>query len=414
MMHFLKKAVFLLLFILFPLHFGLAQDDYTPVITVFDFELNGLSEAEGKIFIDYLSYHVSNVDGYRFIDRSQREAILEEMAFSLSGNCSEEECQLEIGKMLAADFIIVGSLGSLGNRYLLNTRLIKVETSETEESASEKYSSIDELVDDSERLIKVLFNLTDEQFSSSQGTAPLYGTESSTFGGDDQDTEDYIDSVLDYYNIETQTLNMADGSVYEGEVFLNMPHGYGFRSWNNGDYYEGEFLLGLAVDGYVYYENDGYSADYIQELSGEWIELIDPEELTWENGSIYYGESINSNADGYGCLYYADGSIEAGFWVAGLLSGGGVGQYSGGTKYAGQYKKGYFDGFGEYWDTSGNYYNGQFSEGYYHGEGTFTWYDGTVYKGKYEDNRATDGLIYFADGNTASGYQDENGVWVTQ
>ncbi len=408
-----KKPFFALILLVFSVVTAFTQNNYIPVITVLDFELNGLSQAEGRIFIDYLSSHVSAIKGYRFIDRSQREAILEEMAFSLSGSCSDEECQLEIGKMLAADYIIIGSIGTLGNRYLLNTRLIKVETSETQKSASEKYSSIDDLVDDSERLIKVLFNLTDEDFSSTETSTPLYSTETSTFGGE-QNTDDYMDSVFDYLNVRSQTLQMPDGSVYEGGVFLNMPHGYGFRTWGNGDYFEGQFVMGLAADGYVYYESDGYVADYVQDLSGQWIELIDPEEISWDNGSIYFGETINKTADGYGCLYYADGSIETGQWIAGKLSGGGAGEYSSGAKYVGQYKTGYFDGFGEYWDAYGNYYNGQFSDGYYSGEGTFTWYDGTVYKGKYENGRATGGIIYFTDGSTASGYQDENGAWITK
>lgn len=407
------NRIFILIIILTVLCFSLyAQNGYVPVITVLDFELNGLSQAEGRIFIDYLSSHVSAIRGYRFIDRSQREAILEEMSFSLSGSCSDEECQLEIGKMLAADYIIVGSIGTLGNRYLLNTRLIKVETSETQKSASEKYSSIDDLVDDSERLIKVLFNLTDEDFSSTETSTPLYSTETSTFGGD-QNGDDYMDSVFDYLDVQTQTLNMPDGSVYEGEVFLNMPHGYGFRSWSNGDYFEGQFVMGLAADGYVYFADLGYSADYVQDLNGQWIELIDPQEITWDNGSIYFGEAINKTADGYGCLYYADGSIESGYWVAGKLSGGGSGEYSSGSKYSGQYKMGYFDGFGEFWDAYGNYYSGQFSDGYYNGEGMFIWYDGTMYKGNYENGRASGGVIYFPDGTIANGYQAENGDWIT-
>ena len=49
---------------------------------------------------------------------------------------------------------------SVGTRYLLNLKLIDVETGETIEDVSEKYSSIDELVDGSENIIKELFGST--------------------------------------------------------------------------------------------------------------------------------------------------------------------------------------------------------------------------------------------------------------
>ena len=127
------------------------------IITVMDFETSGVSEQEMTLFVDYLSSSVSDYEDYKLIDRRQREIILAEAQFSNSG-CADESCAIEIGQLLSASEMIVGSLGSIGSRYLLNIKLIDVETGETIEDVSEKYSSIDELVDGSEDVIAQLIS----------------------------------------------------------------------------------------------------------------------------------------------------------------------------------------------------------------------------------------------------------------
>ena len=130
-----------------------AQED-RPIITVLDFKGSNIAEAELFVFVDYVTSLVVDSNLFRVIDRSQRETLLKEIEFSLSG-CTDEACQLEIGRLLSAKFIIVGSLGTVGSRYLLNMKMIDIETSETIASASERYTSMDDLIDDSDRVVAV-------------------------------------------------------------------------------------------------------------------------------------------------------------------------------------------------------------------------------------------------------------------
>ena len=134
-----------------------AGADERPTVTVLDFKTSDISESEAEVFLDYLSSHIVDLDKYRVIDRTQRENILAEIKFSFTG-CTDEECQLEIGRMLAAQLIIVGSLGKVGEQYIINTKVIDVETGETTRTASEKYSSIDGMVNDSQRLTSLLLD----------------------------------------------------------------------------------------------------------------------------------------------------------------------------------------------------------------------------------------------------------------
>lgn len=118
-----------------------------PILTVFDFAVQGMSEQESMFIVDILSSALFDTRQYRILDRNQRNKILEEVEFSLSG-CTDEECQLEVGQMLAADKIVTGSLGTIGNRYAINIKLIDVASGETISTAYSIYENLDALVDD--------------------------------------------------------------------------------------------------------------------------------------------------------------------------------------------------------------------------------------------------------------------------
>lgn len=134
-------AVLFFLVILFSLP---AQEK--ELLTVMDLNYTGVSASEAEIILDYISAYIVESGKYRVIDKTQRNRILEEQEFSLSG-CVDESCQLEIGRMLQASLIITGSIGTLGDRIVLNLKLVNVETAETERTASQRYDSLNELLD---------------------------------------------------------------------------------------------------------------------------------------------------------------------------------------------------------------------------------------------------------------------------
>ncbi len=122
-----------------------------------DFSSNDLSEMNVIVFVDYLSSQIQQTGEYRVIDRMQRENILSELHFSNSG-CTDESCQLEIGRLLSARKVIVGSIGSIGDLQILNVKLIDIETGETINSASRKYADMNEMLAGSDDLISVLLD----------------------------------------------------------------------------------------------------------------------------------------------------------------------------------------------------------------------------------------------------------------
>jgi len=148
----MKKALALIVLLVCVVSFAMSQNTGKPIITVLPFSTTKLSESESKLFIDFISNYVHKTEKFEVIDPTQRETILNEIQFSLSG-CTTEDCQLEVGRMLSANQIIVGSVGSIGKIYILNMKIIEVETGKTLSTASEQFDSIEDLIYESEAVV---------------------------------------------------------------------------------------------------------------------------------------------------------------------------------------------------------------------------------------------------------------------
>ncbi|MBN2444095.1 MAG: PT domain-containing protein [Spirochaetales bacterium] len=140
------KKIVLLLF-LFVLCTALHADDL-PIISVLDFYTEtGISRSEMRLFISLLSSALFQTNLYTVIDVSERETLLSEIKFSVS-DCADESCQLEIGRQLAAEAIIIGRIGRLGSRYVLSIKMLETKTGRAINTADGIYENIDAMVDD--------------------------------------------------------------------------------------------------------------------------------------------------------------------------------------------------------------------------------------------------------------------------
>jgi len=100
-----------------------------------------------KPIISLLSSAFFQMERFTIIDVSQRENILSEIEFSSSG-CTDESCMLEIGRLLAAEMIVVGSLSKIGSRYVLSSKLLETQTGRTLGTADGIYADLDAMLDD--------------------------------------------------------------------------------------------------------------------------------------------------------------------------------------------------------------------------------------------------------------------------
>lgn len=151
-----------------------------------------------------------------------------------------------------------------------------------------------------------------------------------------------------------------DGSKYEGQFLNSKPDGWGTFIYSNGDRYVGAFS-----SGYKHGKGTFYYADNTQS-TGEWREgeyLGNPRiehgrmgcvEGNCENGrgtyiykdgaAKYTGSFKNSQPEGDGVIYYANGERYKGAWALGSFNGKGTLFLTDGTQVTGYWKDGTFMG----------------------------------------------------------------------
>ena len=74
------------------------------------------------------------VDKYTVVERSKVDKMLKEQKFQSSG-CVNISCAVEVGNVLGAKYIVVGTISKFGQTYTLDARLVDVESSESIRSA---------------------------------------------------------------------------------------------------------------------------------------------------------------------------------------------------------------------------------------------------------------------------------------
>ncbi len=250
--------VFLLIFV-FPA-FSQAEK---PVISILDFELSNVAKSDAQVIMNYLSAYLVNSGKFRVIDRSQRDIILSEFEFSLSG-CTDISCQVEVGKMLAADELLVGSIGEIGDRFLLTLKIIDVESSETVKNISRKYLDINTLIDDCSSLVLGLIGLENgEMFSDKPAqtesvqeidleeiliaTTRLVNNKAYRKKDQIPVIQEYSEQLSFEYRYLLYEKNEMKGSL----LYAGLNTVYGLGSWLQGDITGGLVVTGLMGVGMV-------------------------------------------------------------------------------------------------------------------------------------------------------------------
>ena len=113
----------------------------------------GVSKADASALTDFVydaAYKLGK-DKYTIIARNQRDAVLQEQEFSLSDACDEQRCALQVGRYLAADYVITGTFQEFGTKYYVSLMMVNVNTTEVEGTArygAANYDGVEQSVND--------------------------------------------------------------------------------------------------------------------------------------------------------------------------------------------------------------------------------------------------------------------------
>lgn len=103
-----------------------------PTLAMSDLAVNSANSKYtflGKGFAEIVAFEVQKVKGIKLVDRSKRNELLDEMEFALSG-LADTNNQIQVGRLLAVQYLVGGSITDLGDILLFSFSMVKVETGE--------------------------------------------------------------------------------------------------------------------------------------------------------------------------------------------------------------------------------------------------------------------------------------------
>ncbi len=113
-------------------------------IAVLDFEANDTSKFAAKAVSEFISTEMAKKNELTVIERTQIGAILNEQGFQQTG-CTDQSCAVEMGKLLSAKKILLGTLTKTGAVFVLTAKSVDVETGRIEFAESERCTKEEDL-----------------------------------------------------------------------------------------------------------------------------------------------------------------------------------------------------------------------------------------------------------------------------
>jgi TolB-like protein len=118
-----------------------------PTIVVAPLRAIEAAGSASQIISEQIRAFVGRSGKYTLVSPEEMNALDAELERQLSGGCDEASCVAQLGGALGAEFLLTGSLGLIGKTYVLNLKLIDIETASAKANAKPiMASSLDEIV----------------------------------------------------------------------------------------------------------------------------------------------------------------------------------------------------------------------------------------------------------------------------
>jgi hypothetical protein len=146
----LKSLV--LLALMFPLVSASDQPENKITVAVYPIKITGADKSLEPVLTSLYITKLSQSTKLKVIEEAMMDEVLKRLNFANSDMCDNSQCQLQVGKMTPASKMIVPTVSKLGDKYILNARVIDIQRADIDFSTETKLvckeDELDELVED--------------------------------------------------------------------------------------------------------------------------------------------------------------------------------------------------------------------------------------------------------------------------
>ena len=134
------KAILISLFLIIPgIKYSYCEELKT--IAVLDLKAQNVLPSDSAIVSDFLRTSLVQGGYFRVIDRTNMERILSEHSFQMTG-CTDQSCAIEIGKLLNAEYMAIGSYSKIEGTLFITVNVVSVETAQIVMSERKQFKKI--------------------------------------------------------------------------------------------------------------------------------------------------------------------------------------------------------------------------------------------------------------------------------
>ena len=116
-----------------------AQNAKKTAVAVMPLRGSAISETDAAFLTERLNIELQRTGFYDVLEREKMSEILKEQGFQQTGACDETACLVEVGRLLAVEKMIGGSVGKVGGIFSAQVRLIDLKTGMVEKTATRDY-----------------------------------------------------------------------------------------------------------------------------------------------------------------------------------------------------------------------------------------------------------------------------------
>jgi TolB-like protein len=133
-----------------------AQDaQKKPRIAVLPLKAVDVSAAVVQSVTSLIETALVRTKAYTVVSTTDRDQVLKAQETALAG-CDDEACAIQIGRLLAAQHIVVGNVSTLGKKFIINARIIDISTSQIVGAESVSAMNVEDLEDACTKLTQAL------------------------------------------------------------------------------------------------------------------------------------------------------------------------------------------------------------------------------------------------------------------
>jgi len=199
----MKKIILLLVLLLILYSYGFTQANSLPIVAVTNIEAVDVPAFVANACREMVETALIKTGKYQVMNYANMKEVLEAQSFSLSG-CTDEACAVEIGKLLSAEQIVLGTLSGLDGKMMLSLRIIDVETGKHIAAEIVNIESMDTLQDNAFLGTNRLAGISLD---------PNISKESSTTFGEELKNEAYNQFLKKIDQLEFESQSLVDTNI---------------------------------------------------------------------------------------------------------------------------------------------------------------------------------------------------------